>query len=131
MAEMPYGAALNRAMAEEMGRDERVVVLGEDVRAGFFGATSGLVQVYGPDRVVNTPIWESGIAGMALGMAITGLRPVAEIMFADFFYLAMEEIGNQIASWQYVTGGQTTVPTRHPDGGRCGVRHRLQPLAVQ
>lgn len=110
MAEIPFTAALNRAMAEEMKQDERVVVLGEDVRAGFFGATSGLVDVFGPDRVLNTPIWESGIAGMALGMAITGLRPVAELMFADFFYLAAEEIANQMASWHYVTGGQTPVP---------------------
>ncbi len=109
MAEMPYAAALNRAIDEEMAADDRVVVLGEDVRAGFFGATSGLVQKYGPWRVLNTPIWESGIAGSALGMAITGLRPVAELMFADFFYLAADEVANQIASWQYMTGGQTTV----------------------
>lgn len=110
MAEIPFAAALNRAMAEEMKRDERVVVLGEDVQAGFFGATSGLVDVFGPLRVLNTPIWESGIAGMALGMAITGLRPVAELMFADFLYLAADEIANQMASWYYVTGGQTPVP---------------------
>ena len=63
MAEIPYGAALNRAMAEEMGRDERVVVLGEDVRAGFFGATSGLVQVYGPDRVSTHPSGNRGSRG--------------------------------------------------------------------
>ncbi|NJD20364.1 MAG: alpha-ketoacid dehydrogenase subunit beta [Gemmatimonadetes bacterium] len=120
MAEMPNAAAVNRALAEELARDERVGVLGEDVRAGMFGTTSGLVQRFGEERVINTPIWENGIAGMALGLAITGMRPVAEIMFADFMYLAMDEIANQIASWTYMTGGQTSVPLVIRTAGGAG-----------
>jgi len=120
MAVVPYLAAINRALAEEMARDERVVLVGEDVRAGMFGTTSGLVDRYGENRVINSPIWENGIAGMALGLAITGMRPVAEIMFADFMYLAMDEIANQIASWTYMTGGQTTVPLVIRTGGGAG-----------
>ncbi len=120
MAEMPYAAAVNRALAEELAHDDRVVLLGEDVRAGMFGTTSGLAQRFGEDRVINTPIWENGIAGMALGLAITGLRPIAEIMFADFMYLAMDQIANQIASWTYMTGGQTSVPLVIRTAGGAG-----------
>ncbi|MHB8868602.1 MAG: alpha-ketoacid dehydrogenase subunit beta [Thermoleophilia bacterium] len=86
----------------------------------MFGTTSGLVQRFGEDRVINTPIWENGIAGMALGLAITGLRPVAEVMFADFMYLAMDQIANQIASWTYMTGGQTSVPLVIRTAGGAG-----------
>lgn len=110
MGEITYAGAVTRALAEEMLRDERVLVIGEDVRLSLLGATAGLVERFGPERVINTPIWESGIAGMALGLAVTGFRPVAEIMFGDFMYLAMDGIANQIASWRYVTGGQTAVP---------------------
>lgn len=123
MAQIPYVAAINRAIAEEMARDESVVLLGEDVRTGLLGATAGLVDRFGENRVINTPIWESGIAGASLGLAISGFRPIAEIMFADFMYLAMDEIANQIASWQYVTGGETKVPLtiRTAGGGGFGL----------
>jgi pyruvate dehydrogenase E1 component beta subunit len=120
MAEMPYMAAVSRALGEEMARDDSVVLVGEDVRKSLFGSTAGLVERFGEDRVINTPIWENGIAGVALGLAITGLRPIAEIMFADFMYLAMDEIANQIASWTYMTGGQTKVPVTIRTAGGAG-----------
>jgi len=120
VAQMPYMAAVNRAIAEEMARDDSVVLLGEDVRTSLFGSTAGLVDRFGEQRVINTPIWESGIAGVALGLAITGFRPIAEIMFSDFMYLAMEEVANQIASWTYMTGGQTKVPLTIRTAGGAG-----------
>jgi pyruvate/2-oxoglutarate/acetoin dehydrogenase E1 component len=123
MAKMASGAAVNRALAEEMANDDRVVVIGEDVRASMFGTTSRLVDRFGDLRVIDTPLWENGIVGMALGLAITGMRPVAEIMFADFMYVAMDEIANQMASWTYLTGGQTAVPVviRTAAGGGWGI----------
>jgi acetoin:2,6-dichlorophenolindophenol oxidoreductase subunit beta len=107
--EIPFGQAVNEALREELARDERVLVLGIDVRVSPFGTTAGLAQQY-DDRVLNTPISEAAIVGTALGMAMTGLRPVAEIMFADFMYLAMDELANQVSSWRYMTGGQVDVP---------------------
>jgi acetoin:2,6-dichlorophenolindophenol oxidoreductase subunit beta len=107
--EIPFGQAVNEALREEMARDEQVVVLGIDVRVSPFGTTAGLAQQF-DQRVINTPISEAAIVGTALGMAMSGLRPVAEIMFADFMYLAMDELANQVSSWRYMTGGQVGVP---------------------
>jgi len=107
--EIPFGQAVNEALREEMARDENVLLLGIDVRVSPFGTTAGLAQQF-DDRVVNTPISEAAIVGTALGMAMSGLRPVAEIMFADFMYLAMDELANQVSSWRYMTGGQVEVP---------------------
>lgn len=102
--------ALNEAMAEEMRRDPDVFVLGEDVRIGAFGQTSGLVKEFGDDRVLNTPIAENAITGVAMGAAMNGHRPVLELMFCDFAMLAMDQICNQLGQWRYVTGNQYAVP---------------------
>jgi acetoin:2,6-dichlorophenolindophenol oxidoreductase subunit beta len=102
--------ALNEAMAEEMRRDPSVFVLGEDVRIGAFGQTAGLVKEFGEERILNTPIAENAITGVAIGAAMNGLRPVLELMFCDFAMLAMDEICNQLGQWRYVTGNQYGVP---------------------
>jgi acetoin:2,6-dichlorophenolindophenol oxidoreductase subunit beta len=102
--------ALNEAMAEEMRRDPKVFVMGEDVRVSPFGQTAGLVKEFGEERVLNTPIAENAITGAAFGAALNGMRPVLEIMFCDFTMLAMDEICNHIGQWRYITGGQYSVP---------------------
>jgi len=102
--------ALNEAMAEEMRRDEKVFILGEDVRFGAFGQTTGLVKEFGPDRVWNTPIAENAITGVAMGAALNGLRPVLELMFVDFAMLAMDQICNHLGQWRYWTGNQYSIP---------------------
>ena len=104
--------AIKEALVEEMGRDSRVVIFGEDVAdyGGAFGVTNGLLKILGRDRVFNTSISESGIIGTAVGMAMTGMRPVVEIMYNDFILEAMDQIGNQAAKWSYMSGGQINVP---------------------
>lgn len=102
--------AINEAMAEEMRRDPSVFVLGEDVRIGAFGQTAGLVKEFGEERVLNTPISENAITGVAMGAAMNGHRPVLELMFCDFAMLAMDQICNHLGQWRYVTGNQYTVP---------------------
>jgi acetoin:2,6-dichlorophenolindophenol oxidoreductase subunit beta len=109
-----YAEALNEALREEMRRDPRVFVMGEDVAVwgggGVFGVTRGLVEEFGPERVRDTPISEEGIAALAVGAAMAGARPVAEIMYADFMTLAMEPIVNQAAKIRYMFGGKARVP---------------------
>ncbi|MFH1003033.1 MAG: alpha-ketoacid dehydrogenase subunit beta [Chloroflexota bacterium] len=121
MKEIRYIRAVNEALREEMARDERVFIIGEDVGAsgGAFTATRGLYQEFGAARVKDTPISESAIIGMALGAAMTGLRPVAEIMFMDFLAVCMDQIVNQVAKMRYLYGGQYKVPMviRAPSGG--------------
>jgi pyruvate dehydrogenase E1 component beta subunit len=102
--------ALNEAMAEEMRRDPSVVVLGEDVQIGAFGQTSGLIKEFGSERVLNTPIAENAITGVAMGVALNGMRPVLELMFCDFAMLAMDQICNHLGQWRYVTGNQYSIP---------------------
>lgn len=104
--------ALKEALIEEMTRDNRVVFFGEDVAeyGGAFGVSLGLIDIFGRDRVFNTAISESAIVGAAVGMAMNGLRPVAEIMYADFILMAMDQIGNQAAKWQFMSGGQIKMP---------------------
>ena len=102
--------AITEAMAEEMRRDPKVFVLGEDVRVGAFGQTSGLVKEFGEERVVNTVIAENAITGVAMGSAMNGMRPVLELMFIDFAMLAMDQLYNQLGQWRYVTGGQYPLP---------------------
>ena len=112
MREMTYAQALNEALREEMRRDERVFVMGEDIaeHGGAFGVTKGLLKEFGPKRIRKTPISEAAIAGAAAGAALTGTRPVAEIMFIDFATLAMDQIVNQAAKIRYMTGGKAKVP---------------------
>jgi pyruvate dehydrogenase E1 component beta subunit len=108
MRKIRYADALNEALIEEMTRDERVFVIGEDVDlyGGVFKLTRHLVERFGPDRVVGTPISEEGFVGLAVGAAMTGLRPVVEIMYMDFIMLAMDQMVNQMAKLRYMSGGQ-------------------------
>ena len=121
--------AVLEALAEEMRADPAVVLIGEDIGAagGVFLQTKGLFQEFGPQRVIDTPISESGIVGMAIGAAMTGLRPVVEIMFGDFITLAMDQLVNQAAKVRYMSGGAYTVPlvvrTAIGVGGNLGPQH--------
>ena len=127
MAEMNVLEAVREAMREEMARDERVFVLGEDVgiRGGVFLATDGFVDLFGEERVIDTPIAESSIAGMALGAAMHGMRPIAEIQFADFIWPVFNQIVGEAARARYGSNGKLSVPLvlRAPEGG--GVRGAL------
>jgi len=102
--------AINEAMAEEMRRDPKVIVLGEDVHHGAFGQTTGLIKEFGSDRVINTPIAENAITGVAMGTGLNGLRPILELMFCDFALLAMDQICNHLGQWRYFTGNQYSIP---------------------
>jgi pyruvate dehydrogenase E1 component beta subunit len=110
--EITFGQAIREALAEEMRRDPSVFIIGEDVaEAGTpFKVLSGLVQEFGPQRVIDTPISEAGFVGIAVGAAMTGARPVADIMFGDFVTLAMDQIVNQAAKVHYMSGGKLSVP---------------------
>jgi pyruvate dehydrogenase E1 component beta subunit len=110
--ELTYGEAVREAIAEEMRRDPRVFLIGEDVaEAGHpFKTLIGLVQEFGTDRIVDTPISEPGYAGIGVGAAMTGLRPVVDVMFGDFITLAMDQIVNQAAKVHYMSGGKLKVP---------------------
>src|SRR3979490_1485854 len=107
-----------------MRRDERVVLLGEDVAAagGVFKATVGLLEEFGPRRVRDTPISEQAIIGAAMGAAMTGMRPIAEIMFSDFFAVCWDIVANQIAKSRYMTDGQVTFPLVIRCGNGGGLR---------
>jgi pyruvate dehydrogenase E1 component beta subunit len=121
MAEITYRDALNRALKEEMRRDPSIVVWGEDVALyeGSFKVTRGLLAEFGEERVKDTPISENSIVGVAVGAAMGGLRPVAELMTVNFALLAMDQIVNHMAKIRYMFGGQTTLPVviRAPGGG--------------
>lgn len=110
--ELTIREAIREALAEELVRDPMVFLMGEDIgrAGGVFMVTAGLQEEFGPDRVVDTPISEAGVAGLGVGAAMTGMRPVVEIMFSDFLTLAMEQIANQAAKMHYMTGGQAQVP---------------------
>jgi len=113
MREITYRDALHEALREEMHRDNTVFLLGEDIGRywqGAFKVTKGLAEEFGDERVRDTPISESAIIGVAVGAAITGMRPVAEIMFGDLCALAMDQIANQAAKLRYMFGGQAKVP---------------------
>lgn len=122
--EIVWAQAIRTALLEEMRRDERVILMGEDigVYGGVYGATRGLMRIFGEDRVRDTPISEAAIVGMAVGAAMTGLRPVPEIMYMDFTSQAADAIVNHAAKFRYMSGGQLTVPlvVRTPAGGRVG-----------
>ncbi len=112
MKDIRYVWAINEALKEEMERDENIVILGEDVGegGGAFGATRGLYDLYGPERVRDTPISEAGIVSIAAGAAASGLRPIVEIMFMDFMTLCMDGIVNQIGKMRFMFGDQYTLP---------------------
>src|SRR5215472_16554968 len=108
MPEMNLIQAVNDALRIRMREEPRAVVLGEDVGrfGGVFRATAGLFEEFGEDRVIDTPLAEGGIVGVALGMAMNGLRPIPEIQFADFIYPAFDQIVNELAKLRYRSGGQ-------------------------
>jgi pyruvate/2-oxoglutarate/acetoin dehydrogenase E1 component len=129
MKEIRYIRAINEALREEMERDENVVLFGEDVglSGGAFGASHGLYDRFGPERVLDMPISEAAIVGLAAGAAACGLRPIVEIMFMDFITVCMDGIVNQIAKIRYMSGSQYTIPIviRTPAGGgfNAGPQH--------
>lgn len=124
MSVMTYREAVRLALQEEMTRDDRVFIIGEDVGAfgGAMAVTKGIYEQFGPTRIIDTPISESAIIGAALGAALTGLRPVAEIMFIDFVGVCMDQIFNQVAKIRYMLAGQVEVPLviRTQGGGGKG-----------
>ncbi len=124
MRTITYAQATLEAMAEEMRRDEKVFFMGEDVAmmGGAFGQSMGLLQEFGEERVIDTPICESGIANFANGAAMAGMRPVIEIQFADFLGLAFDAVSNQGPKFRYMSGGEWSVPVvvRSPQGGGFG-----------
>jgi len=129
MAQLTYREAVARGIGQEMDRDERVVLIGEDIggAGGVFKTTVGLLDRFGADRVVDTPISEQAILGAAMGAAMTGIRPIAEIMFSDFFAVCWDIIVNEIAKTRHMTNGQVTLPLviKTGNGGslRFGAQH--------
>jgi pyruvate dehydrogenase E1 component beta subunit len=128
MAQLTFREAIARGIAQEMRRDESVVFLGEDVGAagGVFKGTVGLLEEFGGVRVRDTPIAEQAILGAAMGAAMTGLRPIAEIMFADFFAVCWDIVANEIAKSRYMTNGQLTFPLVIRSGNGGGLRFGAQ-----
>jgi pyruvate dehydrogenase E1 component beta subunit len=128
MAQLTYRDAVAAAMAQEMRRDSNVVFLGEDVAAagGVFKTTVGLLEEFGPKRVKDTPISEQAILGAAMGAAMTGLRPIAEIMFSDFFAVCWDIVVNEIAKARYMTDGQVSLPLVIKSGNGGGARFGAQ-----
>jgi pyruvate/2-oxoglutarate/acetoin dehydrogenase E1 component len=112
MRQITFTEAITEALRQEMEKDPSVILRGEDigVYGGAFGVTKGLVEKFGSDRVIDTPISEAGFIGAAVGAALAGLRPVVELMFVDFFGVAMDQIYNQMAKLRYMSGGQLKVP---------------------
>jgi pyruvate/2-oxoglutarate/acetoin dehydrogenase E1 component len=129
VVELTYRDAVNAAIADELERDPTVLFMGEDVATagGVFKTSEGLVERFGPERVRNTPICENGFLGVALGMAVTGLRPVVEIMFSDFLPTGADALVNEIPKFRFMSGGQCSVPVtvRSIGGatGRFGTQH--------
>jgi pyruvate/2-oxoglutarate/acetoin dehydrogenase E1 component len=129
MSELTYRGAIAAGIAQEMERDDSVVMIGEDIGAagGVFKLTEGLLDRFGPERIRDTPISEQAIVGAAMGAAMTGLRPIAELMFSDFFAVAWDMVANQIAKTRYMTDGQVRLPlvirTANGAGLRFGAQH--------
>jgi pyruvate/2-oxoglutarate/acetoin dehydrogenase E1 component len=129
MREITYAEALREALREEMKRDERVIILGEEVGlfGGVYKVTQGLLEEFGPKRVLDTPISEIAIIGVAAGAAMAGLKPVAEIMYMDFLTIAMDQIVTQISKMRFMSGGQLKVPlvirTQYSLGRVHGAQH--------
>jgi pyruvate/2-oxoglutarate/acetoin dehydrogenase E1 component len=112
MREITWSTAVNEAIAEEMRNDKTILLMGEDVaEAGTpFKVLSGLVEEFGTDRIIDTPISEPGFVGMAVGAAMTGTRPIVDLMFGDFIFLVMDQLANQAAKQHYMSGGKLNVP---------------------
>jgi pyruvate dehydrogenase E1 component beta subunit len=112
MRELTYMEALREAIRQAMEKDDRVFVIGEDIGTygGAFGVTAGLIDQFGPERIIDTPISEAGIAGACIGAAITGMRPIGEIQFSDFVVLSMEQLVMQAAKMRFMFGGKANVP---------------------
>jgi pyruvate/2-oxoglutarate/acetoin dehydrogenase E1 component len=127
MKEMSYSDALRQALTDSMRADDRVFLLGEDIAGygGAFGVSRGLVDTFGPERVLNTPISEGSFVGVAVGAALMGSRPVVEIMFMDFVTLAVDQLVNQAAKAHYVYGDAEPGGLVHahpgPEGDRAGI----------
>ncbi len=121
MAVLNVVQAVNHALRDEMKRNDKIVLLGEDigVNGGVFRATEGLLKEFGPNRVIDTPLAESGIIGVSIGMALYGLKPVPEIQFLDFIYPGFDQIESELSKFRYRSGGQFTAPVviRTPYGG--------------
>jgi acetoin:2,6-dichlorophenolindophenol oxidoreductase subunit beta len=135
MTQIPFRTAIRDALDEELAADERVILFGEDVAVagGVFATTPGLYEKYGPERVFDTPISELALAGAAFGSAVTGLRPVVEIMFGDFLTLAMDSLVNQSTKYWFLSGEQVSVPIVIRSvvgaGGRFGAIHSQMPAS--
>jgi len=135
MAAIPFRTAIRDALDEELAADERVILFGEDIAAagGVFATTPGLFEKYGEERVFDTPISELALAGAAFGSAVTGLRPVVEIMFGDFLTLAMDSLVNQSTKYWFLTQEQVSVPLVFRSvvgaGGRFGAIHSQMPAS--
>jgi acetoin:2,6-dichlorophenolindophenol oxidoreductase subunit beta len=129
-----FTKAIAEALQQEMERDETVIVLGEDVVVGPIGGTKGLFDRFGPDRVRNTPISEQVLVGACVGAAACGLRPVFDMMFSSFMYLAMDQLGNQAARLRYMSGGQFQLPAvfmaGSGPGGSLAAQHSETPHAM-
>ena len=110
MRQIMYLQAINEALAEELARDEKVFLIGEGVQTGTFGTTNGLVDKFGPDRIMDAPLAETAIAGVAVGASMMGYRPVADLMFADFMYVCADEIFLKAAQWRLLQGGTQKLP---------------------
>jgi pyruvate/2-oxoglutarate/acetoin dehydrogenase E1 component len=134
-SEIDFRTAINQALDEELERDDTVVFFGEDVAApgGVFAVTGGLAEKHGADRVFDTPISELALAGAAFGSAVSGLRPVIEIMFGDFLALTMDSLVNQAAKYWYISNEQASVPlvvrSAVGAGGRFGAMHSQTPIS--
>ena len=128
MAELTYRDAVARGISQEMERDKRVVFLGEDIgkAGGVFKTTVGLYEKFGPLRVRDTPISEQAILGAAMGAAMTGLRPIAELMFADFLAVCFDYVANEMSKLRYMTNGQLSCPLVIRTGNGGGVRFGAQ-----
>ncbi len=128
MRELTYARSVGEALQEEMERDSRVILMGEDVGSlgGVFAVTRGLKESFGSDRVMDTPIAEAALSGTAVGAAMTGLRPVLEIMFMDFITAAMDGIVNQAAKMRYMSGGRFAVPLVVRTQSGAGTHHGPQ-----
>ena len=126
---LTYAQALNAALREEMARDRSVLVLGEDIgeHGGIYTVTRGLIHEFGRDRVLDTPISEAAFAGAAMGLALTGYRPVIELMFVDFLFVASDQLFNHAGKARYTSGGQRSVPmvvrTQQGSGGGKAAQH--------